>query len=88
MTRRQFLASMAAVALMPSIAVAAPARTFAPSPAGYIGPWRVWGPGAAEADQSVHDWAWEIAPTLDGPFTRVRSHAHEWWEGRVWVGND
>jgi len=87
MNRRHFLTSSAAIALLPTSAGAEPAATFAPPPAGYAGPWRAWGP-PDDADTGRHDWAPEIAPTADGPFTRIRPHALEWWDGKAWIGTD
>ena len=77
----------AAVALIGMSRPEDPADTYAPPPDDYAGVWRVWGP-TDDRDTGRHDWAWEIAVTLDGPFSLVRPHAHEWWDGAAWIGTD
>ena len=65
-----------------------PASTFFPPPADYVGPYRAWGPPRGAGDDGRHDWSWEIAPSIDGPFARIRPHALEWWNGSQWIGTD
>jgi hypothetical protein len=67
---------------------AEPAQTHAPSPTGYAGSWRVWGPRIGQDTPSRHDWTCEVVSAADGPFVRIRPHAHEWWNGETWIGTD
>jgi len=48
---------------------------------------RVWGP-TDDADTGRHDWISETVPTKDGPFTKIRPHAFEWWDGKSWIAED
>lgn len=66
---------------------AQPAEQHATPPAGYSGPWRVWGPTDGR-NTGRHDWTSETVPTIDGPFTAVRPHAYEWWDGKAWIATD